>query len=1042
MKANEHVTPARTRLFRWLPRMLFIILASAAWALPAPAQESTPSAASQADTRTSGRFTYRSYGSEHGLANVGVLRLLQDRDGFLWAGTEDGLYRYDGYRFDAFGLKEGLLSTSIDALFEDQSGVLWVGTHGGLSWFDGQAFKPVKAASGLPEITINGIASCSVQLCAATAQGPFQGDPRAGFRLMTGWPGGEATALIQAPSSKSLWVASWNGDARLLNWRDGRWQEFLAPEGRPKERVDALAVDAQERIWARTPTSLWLLRPGATRFELAPTPIPLVSSRGYLATDKRGNLYVSTDKGLLHRTGERWEVTTAANGLPGAPWPVLEDREGSLWIGSVGLHRLLGRGTFHAFTTADGLPYDVIWSIFRDREQRLWVGTSHGLAVAEGDRFRTIKGTENNTIRSIVQGADGTLYLAGVPGNEILSYSPASGALSRQEISPNNPTKRIFRLAMGRDGTLWASTDGAGLWRADTRTAPLRFEHVAIPGGGPDEYMSDVRPDAAGRIWVAGQHGAALLENDRWHRFTTKDGLRSNYVAYALPLRDGSVLLPYFDPIGIARVRYADQQLRVLAHYDSASTHSADKVFSVGEDALGRIWIGGGNGIDMITNAGTRHFGAQEGLIGEDMASMSLLADPGGDVWFGTTKGLVRFDQKAFTALPVPQPPATSLLRIKIGETAYAPTARAVQVAPNSTFEVRFAGVSYVGEGKIQYRVRLLGREETFNITDNREARYSALQHGPYRFEVAARLGPYEAWGPVSSFGFEVMPAWWQTWWLRALAVLGGVLLLWLAYRWRVSRMRHENVMLEGLVAARTEDLQKANAALEESSMLDPLTGLKNRRYLNAFMPEEVARTMRQQRERAQAERLSQDRNIDLCVLLVDLDHFKMVNDQHGHIAGDSVLRQVAFVMRSACRASDVVVRWGGEEFLIVARNIDRNRAGILAGQICAAVRAHPFDIGNGVTLRKTCSIGYTAFPLVPSAPERFDWEQALELADQCMYAAKKTGRDGWVGCLVQEDDAAARANAGGSGTPHAMPSYGASMVASSWGESKPIVWN
>jgi diguanylate cyclase (GGDEF)-like protein len=274
--------------------------------------------------------------------------------------------------------------------------------------------------------------------------------------------------------------------------------------------------------------------------------------------------------------------------------------------------------------------------------------------------------------------------------------------------------------------------------------------------------------------------------------------------------------------------------------------------------------------------------------------------------------------------------------------------------------------------------------------------------------------------------------------WFRLMAALAGVALLAAAYNWRVARMRRENARLESLVAERTADLRQANAALQESSMVDPLTGLKNRRYLSAFMPEELARTMRLQRTRAQAGAIAADRNIDLCVLMVDLDHFKSVNDQHGHNAGDAVLRQVAEVMRAACRASDVVVRWGGEEFLIVARNIDREHASQLAGQLCDAVRKHPFDLGNGVVLRKTCSVGYTAFPLLAGDPERFDWEQALELADQCMYAAKNSGRDGWIGCLVQEDGTQPGAiNA----TRIELPVYGACLLLSSWAGSRPILW-
>jgi diguanylate cyclase (GGDEF)-like protein len=989
-----------------------------------------------ADPTPKGRFSYRSYGAELGLANVAVLQLLQDRDGFLWTGTEDGLFRYDGYRFDGFGLKEGLPSTLINTLLEDKAGVLWVGTQGGLARFDGRRFTPVTPESGLPAQTISGLASGHNVLYVATALGPYAGNAQARFSALAGWPGGDATAILQATKSASLWVARWDGKSHMLAWRDGRWHAIAVPEGRPEERIDALAEDVDGRIWARTATSLWLLSTDGTRFETAATPIALDSSRGYLATGKRGDLYVPTDHGLLRRSGGQWEVTLPESGLPGAPLPVLEDREGSLWIGSVGVHRLLGGATFESYTTAQGLPFDTVWNILRDRDRRLLVGTSHGLAVAEGARFRTVPGTEGTMVRSIVQAGDGSIYLAGVPANDVMRYTPATGAVTHHIINANNPAKRIFRLLAARDGTLWASTDGAGLWYADSADPALRFTQAVVPGGGPTERMSDVREDALGRIWVAGQFGLALRDKGVWRRFTTRDGLRKDHLSYVFPTRSGDLLLPYFDPIGVARMRYVDGKLQALAHYDADTTRTPDKAFIAGEDALGRIWLGGGRGMDMVTPQEVRHFGTAEGLIGEDTAAMAFFAENDGDVWFGTTKGLVRFDQKAFAALPVQKTLATSLIRLSIGGVDYPAGAKDVRVAPGNTFEVRFAGISFIGEGKIQYRERLLGREENFNITDSRDARYSALPYGHYRFEVAARIGEHGAWGPDTSFSFEVMPAWYQTWWVRIGAALATLLLLAAGHRWRLGHMRRENVRLEGLVAARTEDLQDANKALQESSMLDPLTGLKNRRYLSAFMPEELARTMRLQRAREHAARSASERNIDLCLLMVDLDHFKMVNDVYGHAAGDSVLRQVAEVMRGACRASDVVVRWGGEEFLIVARNIDRDQAHILADQICDAVRAHPFDVGHGVVLQKCCSVGYTAFPVIPGEPDRFGWEQALELADQCLYAAKKSGRDGWVGALVQES---------APDTPgdqiHELPGFGRCVIFSAWAGGREIVW-
>jgi diguanylate cyclase (GGDEF)-like protein len=135
-----------------------------------------------------------------------------------------------------------------------------------------------------------------------------------------------------------------------------------------------------------------------------------------------------------------------------------------------------------------------------------------------------------------------------------------------------------------------------------------------------------------------------------------------------------------------------------------------------------------------------------------------------------------------------------------------------------------------------------------------------------------------------------------------------------------------------------------------------------------------------------------------LAFILVDLDHFKAVNDQHGHAAGDEALRQAAEILRGACRETDAVARWGGEEFLVVARRVDREAVEAIARKVQNAFHNHPFELPDGSVVRMTCSAGFAVFPLDPADPAAFRWEETLEAADLCLYAAKKSGRDAWVG--------------------------------------------
>ncbi len=215
--------------------------------------------------------------------------------------------------------------------------------------------------------------------------------------------------------------------------------------------------------------------------------------------------------------------------------------------------------------------------------------------------------------------------------------------------------------------------------------------------------------------------------------------------------------------------------------------------------------------------------------------------------------------------------------------------------------------------------------------------------------------------------------------------------------RYHTMLIRHQEDLREQ-VEIRTQELVRANRALEEASMVDLLTGLRNRRYAVLSLPEDVALTLR---TRHPGQPIESRR--DLIFFVVDLDHFKNVNDTHGHAAGDAVLRQVGDLLRRCGRGSDLAVRWGGEEFLVVARQSLRSSAATLAANLIQAFRDQTFDLPGGKSIPMTCSVGYCAFPVAIGTPDGLSFEQSIILADLCMYAAKRSGRNGYVGFLAPD---------------------------------------
>jgi two-component system, cell cycle response regulator len=238
-----------------------------------------------------------------------------------------------------------------------------------------------------------------------------------------------------------------------------------------------------------------------------------------------------------------------------------------------------------------------------------------------------------------------------------------------------------------------------------------------------------------------------------------------------------------------------------------------------------------------------------------------------------------------------------------------------------------------------------------------------------------------------------------RNFWIFGLVAAFAILLM-LYRRFHQHRL---NQQLAQQVATRTEELylknqelQTAYQQLESISLTDKLTGLNNRHFLENQIENELEHCLRLYQD-WQSGKTAKPENADLVVFLIDLDNFKMLNDSYGHDVGDEVLKQLKHKMQQVFRQSDYLVRWGGEEFVAVARFIDREDAKNLAQRFVEIVQQDPFQVEGHSPLSITCSVGYVCYPLT-LGERACQWSTLLKLADLCLYAAKYSGRNGWVG--------------------------------------------
>jgi len=950
-----------------------------------------------------GVMAFHSFGADEGLTNLSSQALVQDAEGFLWVGTEDGLFRLEGNRFRRFGPEEGLPSPKIaaDGLSPGLNRGLWVRTYRGLAFWNGQRFVSLSSLGGVNFEPRQGVCLAQGGFILSHFEGKarylsLSGEP---FQLLEGLPWGEGLNAGTYDASRERLILVLGH--QLWIRQGGAWSHRELAKDLGAE-VRAIWVDGAGRIWFRTTERLARLDTpdGTIQVLVLPFRLSAVNSVN-LGTDARGRIWTNTAEGLVWLEGDDFGFIGEREGLPqGGAGALSVDFQGTVWITGEGVHKLLGEGLWTGYTRRQGLPTDVVWTITRTPDDLLWAGTAGGLAAGDERGWRVLPRTRGNQFVALAVDADGNLWIGYTPSKE----RPGGfglrekGRLEIQTIPvPGLPAREYVATLYSEGTTLWMGTSSIGLLRGTRTGSRLDMQPVKV-GNWPQEVpISRIRPDGQGGIWVAAQRGIAHWNGRTWATLSKAEGLLDTSVLVVAPTSGGAAWITYLVAKGMTRVQRTGDRLVIAESLLPPHPLVQSPIVAMATGPGGDLWVGASRGLLRWNGQRVERFGRHTGFPGEDCAEGGLWFDPNGDIWVGLSVGMVRGRPQLMGTRQAPPPVAMLEATTGNGRSLLGQPGLQRLTWGERTLAFHYGPSGSLGTEDMSYQVRLVGLEDVWRSTTLPEARYPGLGAGTYRFEVRTTNSVGEV-GNVCSLDFEVLPPWWMRPWFLVLAGLAFLGLTFLAFRWRTTILRRRNEQLEALVKARTQELEVANESLREASLIDPLTGLNNRRFLTMTMPEESVRLHRVFRNHLENGESPLGRNEDLVLFLGDLDHFKRVNDTYGHGAGDLVLLEAAKLLRGVSRTSDTLVRWGGEEFLLVAKRSDREKAYLIAEKLCQAVRGHEFVLPDGQRLRCTISVGYAAFPILDHQPEAFTWEDTLLVADQCLYAAKHAGRDGWVG--------------------------------------------
>jgi diguanylate cyclase (GGDEF)-like protein len=993
---------------------------------------------------------------EHRDAPPIVLSITSDRSGFIWLGTEGGLVRYDGYEFRMFSANaqdpHALPNDWVNTMLAASDGGLWIGTgSGGLVRFDAttetfRAWPPdPRGLSGPRSSAILALLSRpSGNLLVGGDGGLDRFDPHSGVftpMQVAGGAAGQPTIYsLLTDAAGTLWV----GTARGLYYRAKTRRHFrrfaLGPNAAPS--VHSLYQDGAGRLWVGGENALYAIDASRSKVRtfvsspddprtLAPGAVmTLLEVRpGVLWAGGYGGLSViDTATNRVHRVEGDSDFAGGFQG--GRIFTLYRDRSGLVWVGGdagTSLHNPRTSGLHVVSATKLGLgPSGVNGArSVALSDGRLWAGGNLGRIVALDSRNGTTTSLtvpDRLPVRQLTAAAGGGLWLTA--GFRALCLLDVTHFRVRCPAGPPRfDTEPAFE-ALDTASSLYLGTYNDGLFVRHKATGQItQYRRGQAPDMLSNGIVSSLLLDREGRLWV-GTYGGLDVIDARGRvvkRYVSKPGeansIGSGLITAIFEDRNGRIwACANGGPLNVL-VPQRDGSMRVV-RLTRANGLPSENVDAIGQDPQGRIWAATDAGV-AVFDVGSFHaraLGFIDGVGESGYWADAVAQDKDGTLIFGGADGLTVIAPGASS--PWTYAPPLVVTELTIGGHRIPAGAvnqgKAVELPAGArAFSAAFAALDYSSPASIQYEYQLDGFDRDWIRADpeHRVAAYTNLPAGTYTLRVRAtnRLG---VWSTHSLALRITAPAqWYETWWFKALLLLSALAAMFGATQLRTAVLRRRQRQLEGVIAARTQELSVANAALSiankalmEASLTDPLTGLRNRRFLLEHIEDDVAMCVRPYEDWLRGGGAGTAPDGDLIFFLVDIDHFKAVNDSFGHAAGDRVLVQMRERLEEVFRHSDYVLRWGGEEFLAVARGSRRGDAPEIAERLRRAVAGRPFRLEGDDFLAKTASVGFASFPFSQTKPRAVNWSQVIELADQALYMAKRAGRNRWFGLTASPD--------------------------------------
>lgn len=927
-------------------------------------------------------YFFETWNTRSGLPHNSINSLAQTQDGYLWIGTWEGLARFNGQEFKLFTRSEitDLPDSGIRALTPtSEGGLLIAGSRGGISVYQHRQWDTQPNAQAM----VNHIFKSKNDdlWLALESDGVFYRSANSS----------KDTPIIQNVSAYRIiedtkgviWAATSDGLYKIVNYKP----TLMTPQqGLPDAPVYTLLITRDGRLVIGSEKGARVLNDDV--FE-SPHPQLDTESISSLLEDNHGDLWFGTiNKGVLRLSVDGLEQLDAQNGLPANRiLSLLQDRENSIWVGTnAGVFRLR-EAPFSSWSKKRGLSSDYVRTVMSHSDGSLWIGGSTGLDRLQNNKITHIKGTKQGSpysVLSLLEQNQGDVwvgtYTSGVlkvVDNELVPYLNRDNGLGSNEVRS---------MHFDSKNRLWIGS-AMGLTRVNSDGSLVQFTNKKdLPSG----FILALNEDNSGNIWIGTGNGVVVYntQTDVFDPVVFPTEFEAQY-AFGFYIDDKYTWMA--TDRGLVRYDHSNAKMAILGRELGLPV---DKLFQIVpfKDSL---WLSSNRGIIEVnykqvnelldstrknpSSLAFQLYDEGDGMLSAQAnggSTPSATAHSDGTIWFATAKGVsIVKPERLKEATKTPLPTIIESFSVD-GKPTLLPAEGETIILPPGVKRLSFhyAGLSFIMPQRLNFQTKLKGfNEQWVNRKHIASAEYTNLPAGKYSFAVRAAY-PNTDWQQNHKIvHFEIQSYFWQKTSFKLFVFFTFVVLVLSAYRYRLYRYKQVEKELTSRVVQQTQALQEQASAFAYQATHDQLTDLPNRRAFDGWLADNFADF--------------KARNNPLAIAIMDIDHFKRINDGWSHLIGDQVICEVADMLKAHCEGGQEVARWGGEEFTFVFPNTTALQALEVCERLRKCIENKNFsNIAEGLSV--TVSFG------VSDSSNVDDYDRLLSRADQALYKAKNKGRN------------------------------------------------